>query len=80
VVGSAVAKRPTLDFLVKLTDYGWSVQCGASQLGLFKTRDQALTDVKRRRDELKANGQGSTLVVIGIETESRFTQPLWTRR
>jgi hypothetical protein len=75
-----VAKRPTVDFLVKLTDYGWSVQCGASQLGLFKTRDQALTDVKQRRSELTTKGWETTLVVIGSETGSPVSQPHWARR
>jgi hypothetical protein len=59
-----VTKRAPTAFIVERTDYGWSVKAGAERLGLFVTQRQALTDVGRRRAELKASGQTTTLVVV----------------
>ena len=59
-----VTKRAPRAFIVERTDYGWSVKAGAERLGLFVTQRQALTDVGRRRAELKASGQTTTLVVV----------------
>jgi hypothetical protein len=66
-----VAKRETTTgFFVELTDYGWSVRTGTERLGLFVTQQQALRDVKKRREVLTARGHDSTLVVTGSELSS----------
>jgi len=61
---SCVAKRvTTTTFVVEPTNYGWSVGCGATRVGLFMTQRQALDAVKKCRAELTAKGQRSTVVV-----------------
>jgi len=78
-----VAKRATTTgFFVELTDYGWSVRAGTERLGLFITQRQALKDVKKRRDELAAKGQNSTLIVTGSESSQSagVARPNWTHR
>ena len=71
-----------MGFFVELTDYGWSVRAGTERLGLFVTQRQALKDVKKRRDELTAKGQKSTLVVTGGELSqpTGISRPNWTLR
>jgi len=78
-----VAKRATTTgFFVELTDYGWTVRAGTVRLGLFMTQRHALKDVKKRRDELTAKGQNSTLVVTGNEMSqpTGVSRPNWTHR
>jgi hypothetical protein len=63
-----VAKRTTITtFVVENTNYGWSVGAGSERVGLFVTQRQALDEVKKRRAELAAKGQRSTVVVRGSE-------------
>ena len=62
-------KRTPTTFFIEPTHYGWSVRAGTEQLGLFVTQPQALSDVKRRRAALQANGQPSTIVAKGYESE-----------
>ena len=71
----------TTGFFVELTD-GWSVRAGAERLGLFVTQRQALKDVKKRRNDLTAKGQNSTLVVTGDEMSqpTGVSRPNWTLR
>jgi hypothetical protein len=79
-----VAKRATTTtFVVEHTNYGWSVGAGAERVGLFVTQRQALDEVKKRRAELTAKGQRSTLVVTGSEPlpiGNRTSRPYWSRR
>jgi len=79
-----VTKRAiTTTFVVEHTNYGWSVGVGSERMGLFVTQRQALDEVKRRRTELTAKGQRSTLVVTGSEPVSignRTSRPYWSRR
>ena len=81
---SCVTKRATpTTFVVEHTNYGWSVGTGTERMGLFVTQRQALDEVKRRRAELTAKGQRSTLVVTGSESSStgnRTSRPYWSRR
>jgi hypothetical protein len=52
-------------------------------MGLFVTQRQALDEVKKRRAELAAKGQRSTLVVTGSEPVpigNRTSRPYWSRR
>ena len=60
---------PTM-FFVEPSPYGWAVRAGDERLGLFVTQRQALQDVRTRRADLKSNGQHSTLVVTGSDTEA----------
>jgi len=62
-------KRIPTSFCVEPTQYGWSVRTGTEQLGLFVTQRQALSDAERRCAELQANGQLSTVVTSGHESE-----------
>jgi hypothetical protein len=78
-----MGKRATTTFLVGPTDYGWAVGAGGVRLGLFVTQRQALDDVKKRRARLSADGQRSTLIVTGHETEAmsgRNTRSYWFSR
>jgi hypothetical protein len=81
---SGVAKRATTTtFVVEHTNYGWSVGAGSERMGLFVTQRQALDEVKKRRAELAAKGQRSTLVVTGSEPipiGNRTSRPYWSRR
>ena len=81
---SRVAKRATTTtFVVEHTQYGWSVGTGSHRMGLFVTQRQALDEVRKRRAELTARGQRSTVVVTGSEPESsagRSTHSYWFRR
>jgi len=62
------AKRATITtFVVEPTNHGWSVRAGTERMGLFVTQRQALEEVKRRRAELTAKGQRSTIIVTGRE-------------
>ena len=70
-----VTKRAPRAFIVERTAYGWSVKAGAERLGLFVTQRQALTDVGRRRAELKASGQTTTLVVASGSEPVLETRP-----
>jgi hypothetical protein len=76
-------KRMPMSFFVEPTEYGWSVRAGTEQLGLFMTQRQALSDVRRRRAELLANGKLSTVVTSGHESEppagGRSPRPHWPR-
>jgi len=59
---SCVAKRSTITtFVIEPTNYGWSVPAGTERRGLYVTQRQALEDVKKRRAELTAKGQRSTI-------------------
>jgi len=63
-----VAKRSTITtFVVEPTNYGWSVCAGTERMGLFVTQRQALEEAKKRRAELTAKGQRSTIIVTGSE-------------
>lgn len=73
----------TTTFIVEHTNYGWSVGAGTERMGLFVTQRQALDDVKKRRAELTAKGQRSTLVVTGgepVTMGNRTSRPYWSRR
>jgi hypothetical protein len=76
-------KRIPTSFFVEPTQYGWSVRAGTEKLGLFVTQSQALSDVKRRRAELQATGQFSTITTSGHESEQlaggRMPRPHWSR-
>src|SRR5262249_38705395 len=64
-----MAKRATIPtFVVEPTNHGWSVCAGTERMGLFATQRQALEEVKRRRAELTAKGQRSTIIVTGSES------------
>jgi hypothetical protein len=62
-----VTRQVLTSFLVEPTKYGWSVCAGTKRVGLFTTQRQAVEDVKRLRRALRARGNGSTLVVRGID-------------
>jgi hypothetical protein len=86
VLGSRVVKPvvPT-SFFVEPTEYGWAVRVGTQRLGLFVSQRQALSDVKKRRADLKARGWSSSLSVKGSETElppsrAGSSRPMWPRR
>jgi hypothetical protein len=64
-----IKAQVTTIFSVEPTAYGWSVSDGATRLGLFVSRRQALDDVRNRRAALKAKGLASSLEVTGPETE-----------
>jgi hypothetical protein len=69
---SCVAKRVTITtFVVEPTNYGWSVRVGTERMGLFLTQRQALEEVKKRRAELAAKRQRSTIIVTGSEPLTR---------
>ena len=69
---SCVAKRATTKaFVVEPTNYGWSVRAGTERMGLFVTQRQALEEVKKRRAELTAKRQRSTIIVTGSEPLTR---------
>ena len=62
-----VGKTPvTTIFSVEPTQ---SVSDGATRLGLFVSQRQALDDVRKRQAALKAKGHGSSVAVIGKETD-----------
>jgi hypothetical protein len=65
-----IKRRKQTMFFVEPTDFGWAVRSGEGRLGLFLSQRQALQDVRKRRAELERNGEHSTLVVTGRETES----------
>src|SRR5262245_3679056 len=80
VLRSCVAKRATTTtFVVEHTDYGWSVGAGTERMGLFVTQRQALDEVKKRRAELAANGQRSTVIVTGSEPITTGKRTYWSR-
>jgi hypothetical protein len=76
-----VAKAKSVKtFTVALSNYGWSVQLDGERLALFRTQQQALQDVERRRAQLKAKGKRSDLEVVGSEIDATPTTPFWRRR
>jgi hypothetical protein len=80
VLRSRVAKRATTTtFVVEHTDYGWSVGAGTEHMGLFVTQRQALDEVKKRRAELAAKGQRSTIIVSGTEPVTTGKRTYWSR-
>jgi hypothetical protein len=81
VLCSCVANRATTTtFVVEHTDYGWSVGAGTERMGLFVTQRQALDAVKKRRAELAAKGQRSTVIVTGSEPVTTGKRTYWSRR
>jgi hypothetical protein len=81
---TVVKETTTTSFFVEATNYGWSVRAGSERLGLFITQRQAISDVKKRRAELKAKGLDSTLSVTGSELQQsvygRSSRPVWPYR
>jgi hypothetical protein len=49
-------------------------------MGLFVTQRQALDAVKKRRAELAAKGQRSTVIVTGSEPVTTGKRTYWSRR
>jgi hypothetical protein len=83
VLRLCVSKRAPSIFVVEQTDYGWSVGIGSTRMGLFVTQRQALDEVKRRRAELTAKGQTSTVLIRGSDpalSASRSPPSSWHRR
>jgi hypothetical protein len=65
---SRVAKRVAIAaFVVETTNFGWSVRAGTQRMALFVSQRQALEEVKKRRAELTARRQRSTIIVTGSE-------------
>ena len=79
----AKKERIPTNLFVEPTQYGWPARVGTEQLALLVTQRQALSEAKRQRAELLANGQLSTVVTSGHESEQRaggqLPRPHWTR-
>jgi hypothetical protein len=83
VLRLCVSKRAPPTFIVEQTNYGWSVGIGSTRMGLFVTQRQALDEVKRRRAELTAKGQRSTVLIRGSDpalSTRRSPPSSWHRR
>ena len=50
-------------FIVDRTKYGWLVSIGGRRVGIHATQEQALADVDKRRADLTAKGERSSVLL-----------------
>jgi hypothetical protein len=59
---AACQNRPDLiKFVVKPTDRGWAIYLGRALVGEYPTRRAAMNALAKKRQELKASGQRSSI-------------------